>query len=419
MKRFLGWMVLAGLCAMAGCSREPELTFMTGGAPHEFAFFEDVCGEFTRETGIEITLIRSATQTEQRKQQIMVGLRGGEADPDVFLMDIAWIGQLASSNWLEPLDTHGVDAAPFFSNVIELADRHEGHLIGLPFFLDAGLLYYRTDLLEKYGYEGPPQIWSELVVMAETVQAGERQRDPDFFGFVWQGAQYEGLVCNALEFFASAGGGFVDAGGRPAVDSPANQRALRFMRDLIHEHAVSPPNTYTEMREEEVRLLFQNGSALFERNWPYAQGRHAAPDSPVSGRFAVASLPHFEGHTSAATLGGYHVGVSRFSDCKDDAVRFAAYLTSYSVQKKLALTIAHNPGRTDVYRDPEVRETPTGRLAPIFHHAIPRPTLPYYPQFSLVLQKQINAALAGRTTPTEALSSAQQELERIVADYGP
>ncbi len=412
--------VLSAVCllgALAGCSHEAELTFMTGGAPHEFLFYEEICRDFEEQSGIPITLIRSATQTEQRKQQIMVGLRGHEPDPDVFLMDIAWIGQLASSGWLEPLNEHGLDGSAFFPNIVNLADRHDGDLIGLPFFVDAGLLYYRTDLLRKHGYDGPPETWTQLLEMARTVQAAERETDPDFFGFAWQGAQYEGLVCNALEFFASAGGGFVDENDQPVLDTPANLRALRFMRDLIHEHAVSPPNTYTEMKEEEVRRLFHNGQALFERNWPYAQGRHAAEDSPVRGRFAVAPLPHFEGHHSAAALGGYHVAVSRHADRKADAVAFVRYLTSYEVQKRMVFEITHNPGRTDVYRDPAVKDTPTAALEEVFYQALPRPTVPYYPRLSQTLQKHLNAALSGRATPEQALSKAQAELEQLVAEY--
>lgn len=417
MHSMLRIMLLAAPFLGSGCAREAELTFMTGGAPHEFAFYESVCRNFERETGVSVTLIRSATQTEQRKQQIIVGLRGGEPDPDVFLMDIAWIGQLASSGWLEPLDQHGIDSAPFFPNVIDLADRYHGHLIGLPFFLDAGLLYYRTDLLQAYGYDHPPITWPDLLSMAERIQAGERHRDPNFFGFVWQGAQYEGLICNALEFFASAGGGFLDTNGAPIADSPANRRALGFMRALIHDHQISPPNTYTEMKEEEVRLLFQNGSALFERNWPYAYGRHAADESPIRGRFGVAPLPHFPGHSSAATLGGYHVGISRHTDRLEAALRFVFYLTSYAVQRELALAIGHNPGRQDVYADPKIAGTPTAEFASVFEKALPRPTVPYYPQISVVLQKHINAALAGRTSPEAALVEAQRELEQIVADY--
>jgi len=418
--RTLPVLLLAGALLLAGCAGEPRrLTFMTGGAPHEFAFWQELCAAFEAETGIHVEMIRSTSRTGQRKQQIQVGLRGRRPDPDLFTMDIAWIGQLASSEWLEPLNRHGIDASACFSNVVAMADRHAGDLVGVPLWVDAGLLYYRTDLLRKYGYDGPPETWAELTQMARTVQAGERPGNPAFWGYVWQGAQYEGLVCNALEFFASAGGGFFDEAGRPILDNAANVRALQAMVDLIHADKISPPNVFTDMQEEEARLMFQNGDALFERNWPYALQLHGAEGSPVRNRFDVAVLPHFAGHASAATLGGWHIGMSRFADRKADAAAFIRYLVSYDVQKRLALEQSHNPGRVDVYEDPAVRDTPIGRLKPMFFSAVPRPTAPYYPQVSTILQKHLNAALGARTPPAAALRAAQREVRNLMEELAP
>jgi len=390
---------------------------MTGGAPHEFAFWQKVCDDFSEKSGVTVTLIRSASQTEQRKQQITVGLRGKERNPDVFLMDIAWIGQLAWSGWLEPLDKHGISAEPYFKNIIELADMHNGSLIGLPVFVDAGLLYYRKDLLEKHGYSAPPATWNELVEMATKIQEIEKKANPDFWGFVWQGAQYEGLVCNALEYFTSAGGGYFDNNSKPIISSAENARALRFMSDLIHTYKISPPNTFTDMKEEESRMPFQNGNALFERNWPYALNPHSEDGSAVQGKFDFTVLPHFEGQKSAAALGGWHAGVSKFSDCTKDAAAFAQYLASYEIQKRMALTLGHNPGRPDVFDDEEVKKTPVGGFKDMFYAAIPRPPVPYYSQVSNVLQKYINAAIAAKMPAEQALEQAQKEIEKITSDY--
>ena len=117
---------------------------------------------------------------------------------------------------------------------------------------------------------------------AMKVQKHMRDENPDFFGFVWQGAQYEGLVVNFLEFAGASGGirlGHGSEGVQVALD--ANIEALRFMRDLIWEYGISPPSTYTEMQEEEVRTFFQSGNAMYERNWPYAWTLHQSDDSPV------------------------------------------------------------------------------------------------------------------------------------------
>ena len=87
----------------------------------------------------------------------------------------------------------------FFPRILALADTFGGELVAVPVYVDGGLLYYRSDLLRKYGLGGPPRTWDELLRYARTVQEGERKENPRFFGFVWQGAQYEGLICDFLE----------------------------------------------------------------------------------------------------------------------------------------------------------------------------------------------------------------------------
>jgi len=189
-------------------------------------------------------------------------------------MDIAWIAQFAASDYLEPLDSYlkenKLELEAFFSRVLNLADKYNGKLIALPVYVDGGPLYYRKDLLKKYGYSKAPTTGEELLNCSLRIQEGERKSNPNFYGFLWQGAQYEGLICNFLEFAGSNQGGIVIADGKILLNSKENRQALQFMYDLIHKHKVSPPNTFTEMKEEEVRIFFQQGNALFERNCPYA-----------------------------------------------------------------------------------------------------------------------------------------------------
>lgn len=401
----------------AGCTQEKELTVMIGGTPSEFPFWEKVASQFGEKSGVPVKILRSTAQTEQRKQQILIALRGKRPDPDVIAMDIAWIAQMAASNWLEPLGSYNIDTSAFFGNIIRLADTYDGNIIGLPLFVDAGVLYYRTDLLNHHGYDNPPRTWSELLQMATKVQEAVRSDNESFWGFVWQGAQYEGLVCNALEFFESNGGGFFSEDGEPTIDAPENVAALTYMVSLIHDEKISPPNTFTDMKEEEVRQVFHSGNALFERNWPYAAKLHANDDSPVADIFAMSVLPHFDGHQSASTLGGWHVGVSRFADMKDEAAAFVEYITSFEVQKAMVQELGMFPGRVDVYDDPEVRTERLARLRDVFMTAVPRPMVPYYSQISAALQKYLNAALANRMSPQEALSGAQDEAEQIINKY--
>jgi multiple sugar transport system substrate-binding protein len=421
---FFACSLLALAVLTASCTEEkPQVTLMIGGAPAELDYWEEIVREFGETSGVQVSLMRQPTDTDQRRQSLIVPLKADERDPDVFLMDIIWIGQFAASGWLEPLDTYMVedsfDLSPFFPGMIDFADKYVGQVVALPVYVDAGLLYYRTDLIEKYGYDGPPETWRDLVDMAGTVQEGERAANPDFWGFVWQGAQYEGLVCDFLEFAVSNGGGLVDRAGNLTLDRPENIGALQFMRDLITTYRISPPNTYTEMKEEEVRTFFEGGSALFERNWPYAWGLHESGGSRVKGKVGISLLPRAEMGRHVAALGGWHAGISRSSDNKKASWELVKFIIARDTQLGFALNLGWNPARQDVYDAQELlRRAPhLVTLKGVFTTASARPSVPYYSLLSRVLQAKVNAALSGITTPEAALRQAQSEARAVVETY--
>lgn len=411
-------LLIAAVLGLAGCGKEEAaLTIWIGGAPQEVDYLETLIGEFEAATGYDVQVVRQPTDSEQRRQGLVTALNARQPDPDVFLMDVVWIGQFVYSGWLSPLDEQlrrdTLSTEPYFTRVIDLVDTYDNHLYALPVYVDAGLLYYRADLVDA-----APQMWDELVAQARLMMDSVQETNRDFTGFVWQGAQYEGLVCTFLEFISSNGGGLM-TGGAIRIDRPENVAALAFMRNLIHTYNVSPDNTYTEMKEEEVRRTFQRGNALFERNWPYAWKLHHSDDSPVAGEVGLAPLPHFATGTSAATLGGWHVGLSAYSDVPEEAWELVRFIGSYEAQKKLVLNLGWNPGREDLYRDADVlRELPyLAELREVFTNAVARPNLPYYPQVSRVIQRWVNECLAGSIEAEEALAAAQEDIDRIVAMY--
>jgi multiple sugar transport system substrate-binding protein len=413
--------VLVLLLCPIGCQRaaEQKVVFAVGGAPGELAFWEQVISDFAATSGVQAELLRRPADTDQQRQGLIIALKAGMADPDVFLMDVAWLGLFAASGWLAPVEN--VDQSAFFSHLLQLVDVHQGQLLALPVYLDAGLLYYRQDLLAQFAIPQPPTTWQELLEQAQTVQREMRKSDPNFYGFVWQGRQYEGLITNFQEFAGSQGGFMVTQNHRTriALDVPQNRTALRFMYDLIWRYQLSPPFTYTEMQEEETRLLFQKGAALFERNWPYAWTLHQQPDSPVRGKVGVTLPPAPLGGERVSSLGGWHIGVSNFSDVKPLAMQFVQYVCSYAVQKRMVLQLGWNPGRRDLYNDPDVLQQV--RHIQVLQHALqaaqPRPVLPYYPQLSAITQRRLNGALAGRYDAATALREAEEEIAALLARY--
>jgi multiple sugar transport system substrate-binding protein len=145
---------LVGSCRQG----EEELTFWIGGSPDEINFWQEIIDSYEEQSGTQVTMVRQPTYTDQRRQSLVVSLVAEQPNPDVFLMDVVWLKQFAQSGWLEPLEEHISRTAfpidPFYERVLNLTDRYNGILYALPVFVDIGLFYYRTDLLEQYGFPG-------------------------------------------------------------------------------------------------------------------------------------------------------------------------------------------------------------------------------------------------------------------------
>jgi len=406
------------LLSLSACSEPParEVVFAVGGAPAELDFWQMLAAEFEKESGIRLRVLRRPADTAQQRQSLVISLKAEMNDPDVFLMDIAWLGLFSAADWLMPLGD--LDTGPFFQTVIQKVDRSKGQLLALPVYMDAGVLYYRKDLLDAYGVQAVPRTWTTLAESAQRIQTAERKANPDFYGFVWTGAQYEGLITVFMEF-AGTRGGFIVAEEGIRLNVPANVRALQFMRNLIGKYEITPPNAYTSMKEEAVRMQFQRGDALYERNWPYAWPLHQSQGSAVRGKTGVCGVPGPQEGQSAATLGGFHIGISRFTDVKAEALQFVKFITSYRNQKRMVLQLGWNPARQDLYNDPDIlKKAPHFKaLREVFRRARPRPLVPYYSQVSAIAQQHINSVLAGNAAPQEALAAADREIKAVLSRY--
>ncbi|MBI5444205.1 MAG: ABC transporter substrate-binding protein [Deltaproteobacteria bacterium] len=350
------------------------------------------------------------SSTDEQHQFYVINLEAGSADFDVLSLDVIWVPEFARAGWLlevTPLASEN-DRRDFFPAAAE-AVSFQGRLYALPWYADAGLLFYRKDLLAKYGL-APPRRWEELVQTALRVTRDE----PGLYGFVWQGKQGEGLVCNVLEFLWGNGGGVL-ASGRPVLSTPPNLEALAFVRSLIVPYRVSP-ELVTTADEETTRHIFGEGRALFMRNWPYAYDVLSREGSRVRGKVGVAPLPAFGSGASASTLGGWQLGINRRSRNVDGAQRLVRYLASREAQKELALSVGYRPSRRSLYRDPDVlgRLPFTRTMEEVLAKARPRPVTPYYMMITQILQPELSAAVAGIRTPARALGSADRQIAHLL-----
>jgi trehalose/maltose transport system substrate-binding protein len=406
-------LVMAGSAAMA-----VEITVVSGAVGNAVENFRNLVAPWEQATGNTVTLVPMPASTTDQFGQYRLWLAAGNGDIDLYQTDVIWAPQLADH--FVDLSEAAKDLIPqHFPSIIE-SQTVNGKLVALPIFTDAPALYYRTDLLEKHGV-AVPTTWEELKVAAQTVQDAERAAgNAEIWGFVWQGNAYEGLTCNALEWVKSFGGGqIVEPDGTISINNPAAVSALEAAKSWVG--TISPEGVLA-YQEEEARGLWQTGNAVFMRNWPYAYGLGNGADSAVAGKFGVAPLPTGGGNdTSAATLGGWNIAVSKYGDNQEAAISLALWLSGLEVQKMRALAESNLPTIMSLYDDADIAATQPiiPQWKDVFLQAVPRPSAPTlgaYNEVSSLFWSAVHDVLSGTSDPATALEDLEADLEDVKGD---
>jgi trehalose/maltose transport system substrate-binding protein len=409
-------LLLLILIGGSGGARAATLSISCGALGVELRLCRQGAQAWSRRTGNKIKVVSTPNSTTERFALYQQILASHSSDIDVFQIDVIWPGTLAP-HLLDLSRYIGKDTIRQHFPALIANDTVAGKLVAMPWFTDAGLLYYRKDLLKKY-HAPPPATWQQLMKTARRIQNGERQAGhPRMQGFVFQAMSYEGLTCDALEWIDSFGGGtLVDADGRVTVDNPRAAAALQLAASWIGD--ISPQGVLN-YDEEASRGVFQSGNAVFMRNWPYAWALCNAADSPIRGKIGVSALPAGgpEGHHSAV-LGGWQLAVSRYSKHPALAAGLVRYLTSCAVQKRRAIEGSYNPTIAALYRDPEVLAAVPffGDLYATFEQAVARPsriTGARYARVSAEFYYTVHDILSGKTAAAPALAALQRKLTRL------
>src|SRR5215472_7402163 len=354
--RMLGFAFLASLLSPPAFGASVTVRFV--GEPEAYSsavrpWYEALTKKWANKTGNKLEYIGRPNDISAVLPLFQQQWAAKSPDVDIYQIDVVWQG-IAAPHAVDLKKYYKEDELKaYFPRIIE-NNTVGGKLVSIPLFTDAGILYYRTDLLEKYRYKEPPKTWEELAAMAKKIQDGERAAGkPDFQGFVFQGRASEGLSCNALEWIYSYGGGSViEPDKRVTINNADAIKAL----DTAHSWVGSiTPVGVTTYAEEEARNIWQTGNAAFMRNWPYAYALGIDPKSAVSGKFDVTVLPKGgETGKNAACLGGWQLMVSAYSKVPDAAADLVRYLSSPEVQKRIAIHFSVLPTRPALYSDPDV-----------------------------------------------------------------
>lgn len=328
---------------------------------------------------------------------------------DVYALDIIWPAEFAAANWLYPLDDYiNANEKDKFLNGPLKGCTYNNALYALPWFTDAGVLYYRKDLVKKV-----PETWNELIKQASEISAKNKIN-----GFVFQAKQYEGLICNYLEYLWSHGGKIRKKDNSINIESKEAKEALKLMHDMIYKNGVVPKGVLT-YQEEESRQVFTSGQAVFLRNWPYvwtiAQDKEK---SKVAGKIGIAPLPGTVKGRGASALGGWNLGISKYTKNPEAAWEFIKFMTSFDAQKMYAINGGRLPTRKAVYKDTDVlKAAPHYRdFYSVFVRSRPRPSGTNYAEISDMLQIELHRALTNQQSINEALNKAQSKVERLIKE---
>jgi len=374
--------------------------------------------------GLRLEVARGPLDTEAISDLAIGSLLLGETPYDLLMMDVTWTAKFVAAGWLKPLEPW-LDEGELEAMVpgARLGNRFGGHLWRMPFSADTGLLYWRTDLMEK-----PPRSTAELVEISRSLQ----QRGKVRWGYVWQGRQYEGLSCTMLEVLHAFGGDWWEsvapsagqsapaepgtlAGGRTVLDSPQAQKAASWLSMLVRS-GISP-EAVANFAENEALQVFAAGEAAFLRNWPYAWREIEKGGGPVVGKVGVTTLVSETGEPVGGTLGTWGLSLLAGSPHPAEAAEVIRWLSGPEIQRELVLSQGYAPTWQALYDDPELqRRHPLLEVQRQALAAGPlvRPLTPLYPQFSDVLQRQVNGMLTARGSAATAMANAQGQSEVIV-----
>ena len=370
---------------------------------------------FHRSSGIDVKNVLGYDTIEQRLDLLQQLFKQDSPQPDLCKVDTIWPGILARDL---------IDLRPYLGDELRAIDPEllrfftvDGRVVALPFEVDIGVLYYRTDLLRKYGYRHPPATWEELGSMAWNIQQGERRAgNREFWGFAWEGNEGESLTCNALEWqMAEGGGSLVDNDRAIAADNEASRRAIE--RAAAWVGTISPPSI-VEYDEEDAKDFWLTGNVAFLRSWLDVYQSTRQSSSPIRNRFDVAPLPSGSAGPRSV-FGGMALGVSRHSRHPREAIEALRFLVSADVQHRRTRATGMVPTRVALLEDQSLlSDTPfRGEFGKRWRDGVfARPSTSAKVTYDLVSREYAHAVhlvLVHRASAAQALGNFQRELVRL------
>ncbi|GAA0356760.1 extracellular solute-binding protein [Bacillus horti] len=356
----------------------------------------DAFNESSEEYAVE--WVEMTNDSAQMHDQLLNSLSSGSSEYDVLSLDVVWAGEFADAGYLEAIDVRmredGLSKDDYNSGSMD-SGNYTGKQFTLPFFPDLGLLYFRSDIVSEEDaatLESGDYTYDDLYDMAERY-TGEADTN---LGFVYQSRQYEGLTVNLTEFSDS----YQDVSG-----------GLETMYKFTQ--ADFSPRDLLNYSEGEVHTNFEQGNAVFARNWPYQFGRINSQEDGVTisvDDVGIAPLPN------GGSVGGWLLGINNHSENKDGAWEFIKFVSGEEGQKIFSTTGGYLPGYNALLENDEVIASNELLSFPGFKVAlegtIARPVSPDYSQVSDTIQIEAHRYLSSG----DNLDQITQAIEEAIAE---
>lgn len=372
---------------------------------------EELRQKFNEEhDNVELKYIEMSNDASQMHDQTVTQLAGKSANLDIVNMDVVWTAEFAEAGWLLPLDDRFSDEhqEEFVERQVDTV-TYDGHVWAVPWFNDLHPLWYRKDLLEKYGYD-VPETYEDAVKIAEDIQEQEGIQ-----GFSMHWGRSEQLIVSFVEFLHANNADFYDEKGQVVIDSPEAVEALQFMVDMVYEHEVVPQSNIGYTTPEDSRIPFTEGQALFNPNWGYVYAENQSEGSAVKDLTWLTSGFSFKGGQRASAVGGWNFGISKYSAHPDEAWQVIDWFTSFDSQKLMTVGGGYVGAHVDLYKDDDIlgKFPQLEEYLKVFNDASNRPSQPNYAKLSDIAQSYVHQALTKETSPQEALEGLAAELRSM------
>ncbi len=351
---------------------------------------------------IHVKIETLSASSNNAYQSLVTDFTSGSSTPDVITSDVIWPATFAAAKWIMPLNQFHPKLSAFFPGMVK-AGQYQGKLYAMPWFINVEGLYYRTDLVKT-----PPKTFAQLISDARTAMA----KNPKLMGLAFEGNKYEGAVTVFQDVSGGFGGTFLNAQGKPVLNSPQNIAALTWLNNAI-KTGLSPQAT-TTWEEGNVQQAFLSGDAVFATNWPYLYPLAEASGSAVKGKVGFVPPPVQNGKPTAS-LGGDSLVINKNTKYPKQAWELVQYLTSASTMTHRALISGDPPARTDAYTPSLLKTAPWFKQEEtVYKYATPRPVTPLYPEISAKIQEALSATYSGQLTPKKALDQAETAVQAIL-----